>query len=133
MKFEVPDVDLNQAPVSLLAYLGDAVMSLYYKTKLSILMKPSRIEPQVRKIVSKEGQAEMLDRLWNDLTDEEMNVVKRAMNSRSAKRHGNDPLYRKSTGLEALIGYLYLSGREDRIKELLEVQKFTPTKKNGEL
>ncbi len=133
MRFEIPDVDLNQVPVSLLAYIGDAVMSLYYKTKLSVLMKPSRIENEVRKIVSKEGQAEMLDRLWNFLTDEELSVVRRGMNSRSAKRHGNDLLYRKSTGLEALIGYLYLSGKEDRIKEILEAQKFTPAKKTGDL
>ena len=114
------EVDVIQAPVSLLAYIGDSVMSLYYKLEYICLMKPSEIEKKVKKIVSRKGQAHILDSIWNDLSEDEKSVVKRAMNSRSATRHGNDPLYRKSTGLEALIGYLYLTKRDERLKEILK-------------
>ena len=114
------EIDVVQAPVSLLAYIGDSVMSLYYKLEYIDLMKPSEIEKKVRRIVSRKGQAGILDAIWNDLSEDERSVVKREMNSKSATRHGNDPLYRKSTGLEALIGYLYLTGRHERLKEILE-------------
>ncbi len=114
------EIDIVQAPVSLLAYIGDSVMSLYYKLKYVDLMKPSEIEKMVRKVVSRKGQAGILDVIWNELSEDEKSVVKRAMNSKSATRHGNDPLYRKSTGLEALVGYLYLTGRHERLKEILD-------------
>ncbi len=113
------EIQIIQAPVSLLAYIGDSVMSLYYKLEYIDLMRPSEIEKRVRKIVSRKGQADILDAVWSKLTEEEKSVVKRAMNSKSATRHGNDPLYRKSTGLEALIGYLYLTGKDERLKEIL--------------
>ncbi len=115
------EIQIIQAPVSLLAYIGDSVMSLYYKLEYIDLMRPSEIEKRVRKIVSRKGQANILDAIWNKLTEEEKSVVKRAMNSKSATRHGNDPLYRKSTGLEALVGYLYLTGRDERLKEILNL------------
>ncbi len=117
------EIDVVQAPVSLLAYIGDSVMSLYYKLEYIGLMKPSEIEKRVRKIVSRKGQADILDAIWDDLSEDEKSVVKRAMNSKSATRHGNDPLYRKSTGLEALVGYLYLTERYERLKEILEYSK----------
>ncbi len=124
MIFEEKDVDIHQAPISLFAYIGDAVMSLYYKLKLAHLMKPSRIEKEVRKIISREGQAELLDKIWNVLTEDERALAKRAMNSKSATKHGNDPLYRKSTGLEALVGYLYLAKKDSRLKEILDFKIF---------
>jgi ribonuclease-3 family protein len=122
LKFEIPEIDIFQVPVSLLAYIGDAVMSLYFKTKYLKLMKPSEVERKVKEIVSRKGQAEILDAIWDKLNEEEKAVIKRAMNSKGAKRYGNDPLYRKSTGLEALIGYLYVSRSEDRLKEILELK-----------
>lgn len=117
--FSFPELDLRELPSSLLAYIGDEVMSLCMKLRFIKLLKPSRIEKEVRKRISREGQAAILDEIFPLLTEEEKEVVKRAMNSKIATRHGNDPLYRKSTGLEALIGYLYLKGDEGRIIELL--------------
>jgi len=118
--FDLPKVDPLQLPISSLAYIGDGVMNLHFRLRFLNLYKPSEIEKVVRRFVSKEGQARALDALWKKLSDDERNVAKRGMNSRSATRHGNDPLYRKSTGLEALIGYLYVTGRERRLREIFD-------------
>ena len=117
--FSPPLLNLSEVPISLLAYIGDEVMSLYVKVHFAHLIKPSAIEREVRKRVSKKGQAELLERVKDLLNEEEMSVVKRAMNSKAATRHGNDPLYRRSTGLEALIGYLYIKGDVEKLEKIL--------------
>ena len=117
--FQPPDLDPREVSSSLLAYLGDGVVELYFRTKYLSKMKTTVVSEMVRRAVSREGQARLLDSVLPLLDEEEMDVVKRAMNSKVASRHGNDPLYRKSTGLEALVGYLYLKGRYDRIEEIL--------------
>jgi len=117
--FEVPKVDIKRVPIATLAYLGDSVMELFYRVHFLGSYKVGVISSRVKSITSRNGQAKLLERVWEDLSEEERDVVKRAMNSKSAKRYGNDPLYRKSTGFEALIGYLYISGRERRIMDIL--------------
>jgi ribonuclease-3 family protein len=61
--------------------------------------------------------------LEQDLTEEEMAVWKRGRNARSATKAKNATVidYRMATGLEALLGYLYLEGQMDRILELMEL------------
>ncbi len=118
--FEPPKVDLRSVPVQLLSYIGDGIMNLHFRMRFADLMNVSKIENVVRKIVSKEGQATILDAIWKDLKEDEISVVKRAMNGRFAKRHGNDPAYRKSTGLEALVGYLYIKGDFERLEWIFE-------------
>ncbi len=122
MLFEVPKVDIRRLPVATLAYLGDSVMELFYRIYFLGAYKVGVISSKVKNITSRSGQAKLLERIWESLSDEEKEVVKRAMNSKSAKRYGNDPLYRKSTGFEALIGYLYVSGREKRIMDILTMR-----------
>ncbi len=117
--FRVPNLDLREVPTSTLAYIGDAVIELYYRLEYISSMRTSDLAEKVRRSVSKFGQTELLDGIWNHLSDEEKEIAKRGMNSRSASRHGNDPLYRKSTGLETLIGYLFLKGDADRIDAIL--------------
>ena len=118
--FRSPNSKIEEMPISTLAYIGDAVIELYFRLAYLKDVNTKTLAARVRKTVSKFGQAELLGRIWEDLTEEEMGVVKRGMNSKSAGRYGNDPLYRKSTGLETLVGFLFLKGRLDRLKELLE-------------
>lgn len=111
--------DPKDFPISTLAYVGDAVMELFFRVEFLNEKKVSAIHEKVKENTSKHGQARILDVIWEILSDEEKGIVKRGMNSETAKKHGNDLLYRKSTGLEALIGYLYLKGDLRRIEELL--------------
>ncbi|MCD6449074.1 MAG: hypothetical protein J7L34_01020 [Thermotogaceae bacterium] len=117
--FEIPEIDLKELPVTYFAYIGDAVISLYSKLKYINLKKPSEIEKNIKSMVSKSGQSKNLERIMFYLTDEEKAIVKRAMNSKAATRHGNDRDYRNSTGLEALIGYLFLKKDFERLKKIL--------------
>jgi len=115
------EIDLRSVPVATLAYVGDAVCSLHYRIAFLNLMKAKDIHNKVEEKVSKRGQARIFEKIFPYLNQEEVDVARRAMNSSSAGRHGNDLLYRKSTGLEAVIGYLYLKNGNQRINKLLEI------------
>ncbi|HEY8540902.1 MAG TPA: ribonuclease III domain-containing protein [Pseudothermotoga sp.] len=121
------DSAVLQLPVSTIAYIGDAVYSLHCRIKYLDLLRVDRIHKKVNQIVSRSGQAKSLDRLMSILNETELSLVKRAVNSKAAKKHGNDPLYRKSTAFEALLGFLYLSQNYDRLMKLIEI-----TLENGE-
>jgi len=123
------DTKAERVPSAVLAYVGDAVLELVFRLKFAGNYKISTIHERVKEWTSKHGQARMLESLWNLLTEEEREVVKRAMNSKAAKRYGNDPLYRKSTGFEALVGYLFLKRDFQRIQQLLAVMNVEGVRK----
>lgn len=66
------------------------------------------------------AQSASLERIKEELTEEEMQVFKRGRNANSATmaKHATMSDYRRATGFEALMGYLYLTGRTERILEL---------------
>jgi len=117
--FEISDVDLKEYPITYFAYIGDAVLSLYSKLRYIELKKPSEIEKRIKGMVSRSGQSKKLNKILSILTEDEKAIVKRAMNSKAATRHGNDRDYRNSTGFEALIGYLFLKKDFERLKKIL--------------
>lgn len=71
--------------------------------------------------VNAHNQAETAEKLWNVLTEKERSVYLRGRNAKSHHKAKNQTGadYRKATGFEALIGYLYLTGNSTRITELL--------------
>lgn len=113
----------NALPGSLeLAYLGDTVYDLYVRSHL--VEKGGRVgkmHRQAIRLVCAHAQAEALSRIQDDLTEEEASVVRRARNVHQSPPKNADPAdYQKATGLEALIGFLYATGREERLGALLE-------------
>ena len=113
----------NALPGSLeLAYLGDTVYDLYVRSHL--VEKGGRVgkmHRQAIRLVCAHAQAEALTRIQDDLTEEEASVVRRARNVHQSPPKNADPAdYQKATGLEALIGFLYATGREERLGALLE-------------
>ena len=113
----------NALPGSLeLAYLGDTVYDLYVRSHL--VEKGGRVgkmHRQAIRLVCAHAQAEALSRIQDELTEEEANVVRRARNVHQSPPKNADPAeYQKATGLEALIGFLYATGRHDRMQQLLE-------------
>lgn len=117
----------NISPVTL-AFVGDAVYSLFVREKLVLSSDFSTGELQklTSKKVSAHGQNALLARVESVFTEEELAVFKRGRNAKKPTRSKNASVeeYNNSTGLEAVIGYLYLTGNYARISELLE---------NGEL
>ena len=110
-----------------LAYLGDAIYEVYIREKM-IKEAPLKVEQLQKKAinyVSAKAQAKILSNLidTNALTDEEWDIVKRGRNYKRSSHPKNTDIitYKLSTGFETLIGYLYLSGKTTRLREILEL------------
>ncbi len=106
------------------AFLGDAVYSLYVR---DILVRrgntsAAKLHKHTSGIVKAGAQARAMDTLMESLTEEESAIARRGINARPEHHAKNASLsdYHKATGLEALFGYLYLSGQNERIRELIE-------------
>jgi len=117
--FPVPQVNPIEMSIDSLAYLGDAVFNLYVKLHVLKDLKVRDLHKMSNKYVSREGQSKILNSIKDLLTEEESDIVRRGINSKGARKHGNDRLYMESTGFEALIGYLYLTNRK-RLSFLLK-------------
>ena len=107
-----------------LAYVGDAVQSLFVREKLAREhdYKPNDLHKMATGIVNAHTQAITAEALIESLTQEEKDVYLRGRNGKSHHKAKNQTGadYRKATGFEAVIGYLYLIGNVERIKELLK-------------
>ncbi|MBR3198530.1 MAG: Mini-ribonuclease 3 [Bacilli bacterium] len=107
-----------------LAYLGDAVYELYIRLYLlNSNKKVNDLQKESINYVSAKAQSKFLDNMINNnfLTEEEIEIIKRARNHKSHPSKSVDIItYKKATGLEALIGYLKLTKNEDRINEIMK-------------
>ena len=105
-----------------LAYLGDAVYEVMVRSWLCLHGKltPSRLHKAALAYVAAPRQAALMEKLRPILTEAETTVFKRGRNANSATmaKHATMSDYRRATGFEALMGYLYLTGRTERILEL---------------
>ena len=106
-----------------LAFVGDGVYSLYIRHKMIINNKSSgqRLHSEVINFVKAKGQSNFIDKLLPMFSEEELSVFKRARNHKTLSQAKNANIidYKRATGLEAVIGYLYLTNQKDRLNELL--------------
>ena len=108
-----------------LAYLGDSVYELYIREYLisKNIVKVNDLQKEAVKYVSAKAQEMYLLNLINDnfLTDEEIDIVKRARNHKNnhKPKYSSAVTYKNATGLEALIGYLYLNNKKERINDIM--------------
>ncbi len=114
--------DHGALPGSLeLAYLGDALYDLYVREHL--IARGGKVRALHREaitLVCAHAQSEALARIADALTDDERDVVRRARNTRQSPPKNADPgEYHHATALEALIGWLYVTGQRERMNELL--------------
>ncbi len=105
-----------------LAYIGDGVYSEYIRRFLVSggISNVNHLTKESIKYVKADGQSKMVLALMDSLTDEERSIVRRGRNTRSqVPKHARTIDYRYATGLEALVGYLELTGQEERLEELM--------------
>ena len=121
---EMGPVDAGTYSPLVLAYIGDAVYEVVVR---SILVgrgnaQANRLHKEASTLVNAGAQSASLERIKEELTEEEMQVFKRGRNANSATmaKHATMSDYRRATGFEALMGYLYLTGRMERILELVK-------------
>ena len=108
---------------SVLCFVGDAVYGLCVRTALSKVNRPSgELHRLSVKLVNAVAQAEGFAVIENQLTEKELAVFKRGRNfhTSSTPKHATNAQYHTATGLEALFGYLYLSGQTERVEELFK-------------
>lgn len=118
---EIEDVRLM--PPLVWAYVGDCVYELFVRMQLinTTKLNPHKLHIEAIKYVKAQSQAETLARIYDDLTDEEKNIVRRGRNAENhhLPKNANATDYMYSTAFEALIGYLYLSKQDERLNEIL--------------
>ena len=120
--FDCDNVDVRMYSPLTLALMGDCVFEIVIRS--IVVERGNRQAGSLHKIkssvVNAKVQARMIEALMEELTEEERAVYKRGRNAKphTVAKNASVNDYRKATGLEALFGYLYLSGQEDRILEL---------------
>ena len=109
------------------AYIGDCVYELYIRTGLveTSNLKPHKLHIETIKYVKAKAQAELLEKIYENLSDDEKDIVRRGRNAENhhLPKNSNVQEYMHATAFEALIGYLFLTKKHNRIKEILTVHK----------
>lgn len=122
---KLTESEVNQLSSLVLAFVGDVVFSFYVKTKVLSLTKlrVNDLNANTSKLVNAHSQREMLFKLMPILTEQEAQIVKRARNTNIHTKAKNYSIeeYRHATAFEALIGYLYLTRRYERLNEILKL------------
>ena len=112
----------NLNPI-VLAFVGDAVYSLFVRERLTFLSdcKTGELNIRATSEVNAIAQAEFVKQILDFLDEEELSVFKRARNAKKTTKAKNASVaeYNMATGFEAILGYLYLTGQNDRLNFIL--------------
>ena len=130
--FQLEDTDIRTYSPLTLAYIGDTIYELVIRT---ILVEKgntqvNKLNQRANRLVKASAQSEMIEKLKPHLTEEEMAVFKRGRNAKSYTMAKNATMsdYRRATGFEALMGYLYLTEQWERMLELIKLGMTEETK-----
>ncbi len=119
---EKPVQDPKQVHPVELAYIGDAVFSLYVRRRLLPVSSHVQVlHDLAARMVSAVMQARAMDALEGDLTEEESRIARRGRNTKSTvPKSASVREYRQGTAFEALMGYLYLMDQKERLHQLMD-------------
>ena len=116
-------VDIRTYSPLTLAYIGDGVYDLAVRTVLVNQgnCKPHKLHIRCSQLVKASAQAKALEGIYESLTAQEAAVYKRGFNAKpgTMAKHATILDYKKATGFEALMGYLYLTGQTGRMLTLI--------------
>ncbi len=122
-KFGMKAQDIRSYSPLTLAFIGDGIYDLIIR---SVVVGKgnshvNNLHKRASRLVKAQSQSELIRALLPELTEEETAVYKRGRNAKSTTVAKNATIsdYRRATGFEALIGYLYLEDQMDRIMELI--------------
>ena len=124
-KFDITSKDIRTYSPLTLAYIGDAVYDLVVR---SVLVNRgntavNNLHKRASAIVKAPNQAQVAASIMDDLTDEEKDIYRRGRNSKPHTKAKNASTieYLEATGLEAVVGFLYLKGDMDRVLNLIRL------------
>lgn len=125
VKMNLDEVDLREYSPLVLAYIGDDIYDLVIRTMLVKKQncQVQKLHKRASALVKAQKQAEMIEKLMPHLTEDEIRIYKRGRNAKSYSKAKNASTldYRKATGFEALMGYLYLKKDMKRIIDLVYI------------
>ena len=125
MEEYIKNIDLQVISNQTLAFIGDSVHNLYIRTYLASKsnIQTGILHSRSIKYVSAKAQSKVIDNIMETLTEEEIAIYKRGRNTNigSISKHADVLEYKKATGYEALIGYLYINKNIDRLEELIKI------------
>lgn len=118
-------LDIRQLNPLTLAFVGDAVYELYIRTHIlsqNSGLSPHKMHKEAIRYVKAHSQSEIIKKLQENLTEEEVYFFKRGRNAKSGTVPKNADVqeYRFATGLECLVGYLYATGNMERLEYIME-------------
>lgn len=125
---DIINIEKSQEEVNVMspltwAYVGDCVYELFIRTHLvnTTNLKPHKLHIEAIKYVKANAQAEILNKIYDELTEEEKYIVRRGRNTENhhLPKNSNVQEYMYATAFEALIGYLYLTKQNERLEEIL--------------
>ena len=123
--FGLPDVNVSEYSPLTLAYIGDCVYELIIRTGLVFKGNApvNKLNADASRYAKAGTQSAIIEKIMDSLSEEELSVYKRGRNPHSYTKAKNATSgdYRRATGFEALIGYLYLEQKFDRIMELVRM------------
>ena len=124
-QFQLEDPDIRTYSPLTLAYIGDGIYELYIRT---ILIKQgncqaNKLHKRASRLVKAPAQSAMIAVLEPLFTPEEEAVYKRGRNAKSytTAKNATTGEYRRATGFEAVMGYLYLTGQYHRMIDLIKI------------
>lgn len=124
-QFELGELDIRTCSPVVLAYIGDAAYELVIRTVLVCRggRQANTLHKRASNYVKASAQAAMIEKLQEELTEEELQIYKRGRNAKtvSMAKHATMHDYRHATGFEALMGYLYLTGQTSRMIDLIKL------------
>lgn len=124
MEEYINNIDLGTISMQTLAFIGDSVYNVYIRTYLASVsnVQTGKLHVKSIKYVSGRGQAKTIDKLMDSLSEEEINIYKRGRNTNihTVSKNVDVVEYKKSTGFEALIGYLYITQNTKRLEEIVK-------------
>ncbi|MCX8074861.1 MAG: Mini-ribonuclease 3 [Clostridia bacterium] len=124
MEEYIKKIDIQSTSMQTLAFIGDAVYNVYIRCYLvsKSNSKTGKIHKESIKYVSAKAQSKIIDNLHDFLTETEQLVYKRGRNTNIDKVSKNIDIidYKKATGFETLIGYLYLNSEHNRLDEFVK-------------
>lgn len=119
------DIDVNSIPPGIWAYLGDAFFDLIVRNYFirEGIQDSNKLHQNVVQFVNAKAQATLLREIKDHLTEEELKVMRRGRNSNAGNvpRNANVADYRYSTAFEAVLGYLVLSKKNERIEKIISL------------
>jgi ribonuclease-3 family protein len=123
MEEYINKIDIQNTSMQTFAFIGDAIYNVYIRTYLASKsnMQTGKLHKQSINYVSARAQSRIIDNLFDTLSQEEQEIYKRGRNTNisTVSKNVDVVTYKKATGYEALLGYIYIIKNVNRLEQII--------------